>query len=76
MTPKFDYGDKVSFEYTQDGKKNVLVGEVYIVDRFGTFEQHEEPSYDVLVKDFVAGNGTQMGDCLFKHIRESQLKEA
>ena len=41
------------------------MGSIEIVDQYGTFEQAEEPSYDILVKE---ENG-----CLYKHIRESQI---
>ena len=61
--PKYKVGDKVSFEF--DGI--VLVGEVYIVDDYGTFEQNEETSYDVMVGDEYKYKG------LHKHIRESNL---
>lgn len=60
--PKYDYGDIVSF--TVDGRR--VSGEVYIIDRYGTFEQNEEPSYDVMVCE---------GDAriLFKHVRQSLI---
>lgn len=60
----FTRGDKVSF--TLEGKE--YTGEVYIVDRYGTFEQNEEPSYDVMVEDY---NGSK---CLVKHLRQSSVR--
>ena len=56
--PKYKYGDIVTFMY--DGIEKI--GYVYIVDRYGTFEQDEEPSYDIMV---------EKDNCLYKHCRES-----
>lgn len=58
----YDYGDTVSF--MSDGQ--VVSGEVYIIDRYGTFEQNEEPSYDIMV-------GVGDNRILYKHIRQSWL---
>lgn len=58
--PDYKLNDIVSF-MCNDEKKT---GKVYIVDRYGTFEQDEEPSYDVLVES---------DNCLYKHIRESWI---
>ena len=60
---KFDYDDLVSFDI--DGKTKT--GKVYIIDRFGTFEQNEEPSYDIMVES---------ENCLYKHIRQRFLRKA
>lgn len=60
--PDYKLNDVVSF-MCNDEKKT---GKVYIVDRYGTFEQDEEPSYDVLVES---------ENCLYKHIRESWIVE-
>ena len=60
--PKYKHGDKVRF---LGAKEKEYVGCIEIVDPYGTFEQTEEPSYDILVQgDHV---------CLYKHIRESQI---
>lgn len=60
--PRYDYGDKVKFKFA--GKD--YEGTVEIVDAFGTFEQNDEPSYDIL--------GVYEGETtLFKHIRESRI---
>ena len=40
---------------------------IEIIDAYGTFEQDEEPSYDI----FVQGNP----GCLYKHIRQSWVLE-
>ena len=52
-------------------EKYTLKGHVYIVDAYGTFEQNEESSYDIMVDD---GDFPIEYPCLFKHIRESRLK--
>ena len=39
-------------------------GKIEVVDEYGTFEQSEEPSYDVYVQE---------ENCLYKHIRESYV---
>lgn len=64
--PQYTYGDSVRFAVIIDGEKNVFKGTVEIVDAYGTFEQNEEPSYDIIVNAHGA-------PCLFKHIRESLI---
>ena len=59
--PVFMRGEMVNFYWREIRK----TGEVQIVDAYGTFEQNEEPSYDVYVKE---------DNCLYKHIRESSLR--
>lgn len=60
--PKYHHGDRVIFKASREEQ---YVGIVEIVDRYGTFEQAEEPSYDILVKGEPG--------CLYKHIRESDV---
>lgn len=43
---------------------SVKRGRVYAVDAFGTVEQSEEPSYDIMVEE---------DKCLYKHICESEI---
>ena len=62
--PKYKKGDVVRFKFFED--KEPLEGMVAIVDAYGTFEQNEEPSYDIYKFD----NNT-----LYKHIRESLVTE-
>lgn len=64
--PKFKREELVSFVVSIDGKETRLNGAIYIVDAFGTFEQNEEPSYDI--ESLYDGEVT-----LFKHIRESHV---
>ena len=54
-------GELVQFDL--DGE--VITGSIEIIDRYGTFEQCEEPSYDIYRKD----NNT-----LYKHVRQSLIK--
>ena len=64
--PKYKIDDEVGF-YLDD---KYFKGKVYIVDKWGTFEQNEEPSYDVMIEDF----GKKGNSCLVKHVRESLIK--
>lgn len=67
--PIFKYEDQVGFYLKPYGEaeKKFFVGKVYIIDAYGTFEQNEEPSYDIMVEDY---NGTGR-PCLVKHVRQS-----
>lgn len=68
MIPKYNYNDTVSFKIKDESDiERILTGSVYIIDRYGTFEQHEEVSYDIMIDD------SEEGRILFKHIGESLL---
>lgn len=68
MSPKYNYDDTVSFKIIdEDNVEHILTGKVYIIDKYGTFEQNEEVSYDIMVDD------SEEGRILFKHIRESSI---
>ena len=41
---KYNYQEKVEFKFNDSTK----VGYIEIIDRFGTFEQSDEPSYDIM----------------------------
>ena len=70
--PKYDYGDVLIFHMNEvknwDGEtvleEQDIEGVVEIIDRYGTFEQNEEPSYDLYNKE---------RNTLFKHIRQSAI---
>lgn len=64
---KYEYGDWVKFKIKmfEDTTENEYTGQVAIIDKYGTFEQNEEPSYDIYVEDM---------NCLFKHIRQSEVE--
>jgi len=69
--PKFKQDDLVTFKTTwTDGTEKVITGKVAIVDTYGTFEQNEEPSYDIMAE---LEPGNEKSRCLFKHIRESGI---
>lgn len=68
--PKYTYDDEVSFVIEDKDNTYTLTGKVYIIDSYGTFEQNDEPSYDVMVNE---GEYPIIYPCLFKHIRESQI---
>lgn len=63
-------GDKVGFYITpyKEKKEIFCIGNVEIIDSYGTFEQNEEPSYDIMVENF--NNSGER--CLVKHVRESE----
>ena len=61
--PKYKLEDKVSFKLS-DNKQ--LTGNIMIIDKYGTFEQNEDVSYDILVNDC----NEYPDGCLFKHIPE------
>jgi len=69
--PKYKEYDRVKFKLIYKDKEYVLTGFIAIVDTCGTFEQNEEPSYDILVDSFIDTNRI----CLVKHIGESSIIE-
>lgn len=56
----YNYNDKVMFMFGS----MVKIGVIDIIDPHGTFGQHEEPSYDIYIKE---------ENCLYKHIRQSKV---
>lgn len=68
--PKFKHGDTVQF--TLGGK--TLVGEVYIIDEYGTFDNPSDVSYDIMVHDYQIGD-REPEDILVKHITESEVSK-
>lgn len=75
--PKFKVGDKVWFKSDGMAASNneglaeefkQPVATVAIVDATGTFEQREEPSYDLWLEQI---DGSRL---LWKHIRQSELE--
>lgn len=57
--PKYKVGDRVRFECNGE----LVDGNVYIVDSFGTWEDPSDVSYDIMSDQ----------DCLYKHIREDYI---
>lgn len=64
--PVFNRNDKVSFEL----ENNKYTGYVYIVDKWGTFEDDSDVSYDIMVNNW---GDTHDKECLFKHINQKYL---
>lgn len=58
--PVYCRGDMVAFKNHRE--KREIVGKIIVVDPYGTFEQEEEPSYDIYTEN-----------CLYKHILESEV---
>ena len=57
---KIKRNDMVVFKIGDDEK----CGMIQIVDAYGTFEQEDEPSYDICVEE---------QNCIYKHIRETAI---
>lgn len=58
--PKYKIGDNVSFTL----EKEIKQGEIYVVDKYGTFENDSYVSYDIFVKS---------DNVLYKHVKETML---
>lgn len=74
--PKYKCTDIVKFKL----EDKEYIGEIWIIDKFGTFDNPNDVSYDILVKDaykegdrYYKPNGNN--DCLFKHITETLICE-
>ena len=59
--PKYNWRDKVYFWHIDILKEGIIE----IVDAWGTFDQSEEPSYDIY---------SEKDNCVYKHILESNVK--
>lgn len=70
--PKYDYDDLVEFDIVYENKTYTLQGRIEIIDRYGTFEQNKDVSYDIMVENSPLHNNEP---CLFKHIIESELRK-
>ena len=72
MKPKYKLNDTVKF--TLDGKRHL--GNVYIIDADGTFDNPGVPSYDILAKDrLYISQINPEGRILYKHIPETLIDE-
>lgn len=60
--PKFNYGDVVKFKLDNTIKEGI----VYIIDKYGTFEDDSDVSYDIFVKT---------ENCLYKHVTERLVEK-
>lgn len=63
--PKFKLGDKVKFDVNFNDGKQTVVGEVAIIDAYGTFEDNSQVYYDISTDKIF-----------FKHIAEEGLEPA
>ena len=61
--PKYKLGDTVKF--TIEGR--TYHGYVYIVDKYGTWDNDTDVSYDIMVNDYGDNHDKE---CLFKHLTE------
>lgn len=64
--PKYKLEDKVKFtidNITYEGK-------VYIIDKYGTWDNPVDVSYDIMVDNY-----NDSGPCLFKHITEKLVEK-
>lgn len=85
--PKYNYKDKVRFLYPEfdengniTGKEIEIVGEIYIIDKYGTFSDPSDVSYDILTNiphyaTTLDENGNRVakkyeGEVLIKHLNE------
>ena len=74
--PKFNCKDIVKFKL-QDKE---YIGEIWIVDKYGTWDDPSDVSYDILVEDaFKEGDEHYKpgkdNSCLFKHITERLVEK-
>lgn len=74
--PKFNCKDIVKFKL----EDKEYIGEVWIVDKYGTWDDPSDVSYDILVKDaFKEGDKYYKtgkdNSCLFKHITERLVEK-
>lgn len=72
--PKYKLNETVSFNIVIEGKLETFTGFVYIIDRYGCFEDDTDVCYDIMVSDkkYVSDVNTE-GHCLFKHINEKSI---
>lgn len=61
--PKYKIGDKVHFELIVDDKKYSENGEMVVVDKYGTWFDNSDVSYDIKLED----------GSWWKHIKEKYV---
>lgn len=74
--PKYKFNQDVEFSFTKSIydeltgesklEKETLRGNIYIIDEYGTWNNPDDVSYDIMVN-------TDKGMCLYKHITESKV---
>ena len=65
--PKFKFDERVKFTLNNE----ILEGKIYIIDKYGTFENDSDVSYDIMVDEW----GEKKEKCLFKHISERLVEK-
>lgn len=70
--PKYNINDEVEFDIQIEDKNYVLIGKIFIIDKYGTFEQNDDVSYDIMVDHLPLHDNEP---CLFKHIIESDIRK-
>jgi len=75
--PKYKVGDKVII--TNDDVNSINygdhIGEVYIVDPFGTWDDPSDVSYDIMIEDYRHPSAPDKpSKCLCKHYTEKLVK--
>ena len=60
--PKYNYGDVVKFKLGDDIKEGIIA----IIDKYGTFEDNSDVSYDIMNKE---------ENILYKHLGEKFVIE-
>lgn len=73
--PKYKPGQQVIFELPYDNGFQSYVGEIYIVDPWGTWDDSSDVSYDILgiPLDRVSDQSSN-SMILFKHVQEKFVK--
>lgn len=76
--PKYQLGQKVVITIIQDGKKCEYEGEVAIIDKYGTWTDPTDVSYDVMVQHMTSPQHPELipYPCLVKHCSEKLVKPA
>lgn len=68
--PMYNVNDMVIFK-TGNNEKSTYTGQIKIINRFGTFFQDEEPSYDIFVENYSSNKDNPRS--FVKHVRESLI---
>lgn len=74
--PKYNLGDKVIISLTMPNEEpKEHVGEVYIIDKYGTWDDPTDVSYDVMIHDYRHPSHPEVEtDCLVKHCTERTVQ--
>lgn len=75
--PKYKHGEKVIITFPESDKLNAgeHVGEIYIIDEYGTWNDPSDVSYDILISDYRhPSEPDKLTQCLCKHWTEKTVK--